>query len=112
MTRQFSTSAKPLGYYTTVATHIEQIFGSHFEQMERFEQFTLLSSLAIFMANHANEENPEYGLYDAYMDAPGGCFEEVENILPEIEQCPDETLLGLCEALVINLRTTKEVNQS
>jgi hypothetical protein len=106
MTRQISTSAKPLGYYVTVPAHIEQSLGSYFQHLTRAEQFTLLATIAGFMAEHSNDDDAQYSLSDAYCDAPGCLGAEFSRLLEEIEQFPDGTILGLCQALVDNLLYT------
>jgi hypothetical protein len=110
MTRQISTSAKPLGYYVTVPPHIEETLGSYFENLNRPEQFALLAAIGMYMSAHAALGINGYSLRDALADTECFVSDELSNRLDDIEGLCDDSILGLCEALIINLRTTKEVN--
>ena len=44
MTRIISTCAKTLGYYVSLPEHIEDTLGSYFENLEKYEQWTLFES--------------------------------------------------------------------
>lgn len=111
MTRTISTTVKPLGYYVTVPRPIEEVLGSHFENLKRYEQYTLLAVFANYMAAHANNENLHYTLLDAYF----GTFDNADlpewtkELLAAIEQLSDGTILALTEALVLNLHYTRVV---
>ncbi|HEY9709391.1 MAG TPA: hypothetical protein V6D48_14400 [Oculatellaceae cyanobacterium] len=115
MTRAISTSAKPIGYYCVLPPHIEDVFGSHFENLERSEQFALLAALTRYIdyAVAADDSNPDgYSLFDAYMDCYNTiCLVDLSDILIEIEQLPDGTVLSLCEALIAHLLYTTEVQR-
>jgi hypothetical protein len=109
MSRQFTTSAKPLGYYVSLPVHIEQTLGSYFENVNRPDQFTLLAAIGMYMSAHAALGINEYTLRDALADTECFVSDELTNCLDEIECLNDNSILGLLEALVINLRTTKSV---
>ena len=109
MTRQLTTSAKPLGYYVSVPRHIEQALGSYFENVNRPDQFALLAALGLYMSAHASMGVDEYSLREALIDTGCCISDELTDCLDEIETWHDDSILGLLEALVINLRTTKEV---
>ena len=111
MTRAISTSVKPLGYYVTVPADIEEALGSHFENLERCEQYTLLAMFAQFMAVHANNNESEESLLNAYFDNPGDAMipDWAKDLLPEIEKLSDGTIIALSEALVLNLHYTRRV---
>jgi hypothetical protein len=112
MTRRISTCAKTLGYYVTVPEPIEQTLGSYFENLSKPEQYSLLATLASYMAEQANAvEDVDYTLHDAYCDAPGALHAEAMQLLPKIEQLPDSTILALCEALVINISRTQVIEE-
>jgi hypothetical protein len=111
MTRAISTSIKPLGYYVTVPPDIEEVLGSHFENLRRCEQYTLLAIFAFFMAVHANNDESEYTLLDAYLDTPGDTIipDWAKDLLPEIEKLSDGTIIAMSEALISNLHYTRVV---
>lgn len=110
MTRTISTSVETLGYYVTLPEHIEDTFGSHFENLQVSEQFTLLATLAGYMANcaHPSDYSPT-SLREVYNDVPGYLSRSVVEVLDEIENQPDGTIIALTEALVLNLHYTREV---
>ncbi len=110
MTRTISTSVDTLGYYVQLPEHIEEEFGSHFENLSKSEQYTLLAVFAGYMANKAHPE--DYGtqsLRDIYNDVPGYLRPALADLLEEIEdlerQC-EGTILALSEALVLNIHYT------
>jgi hypothetical protein len=111
MTRATSTSVKPLSYYVTVPPDIEEALGSHFENLQRCEQYTLLAIFAFFMAVHANNHESEYSLLDAYFETPGDAIipDWVKDLLPEIEKLSDGTIIAMSEALILNLHYTRGV---
>lgn len=111
MTRTISTCAKTLGYYVSLPEHIEDTLGSYFENLEKYEQWTLLAALAVYKAHHSCQLPPsDYSLYDAYIEhAPGGFCNSVEEILPELEQLEqqsDGTLACLIQPLIENILYT------
>jgi hypothetical protein len=113
MTRTISTSVETLGYYVILPPHIEDMFGSHFENLERPEQYTLLATLSLYMAEHAWSDNSDYGLYSAYTEVSGRLSDQVRDILYELqklEQQSEGTLLALTEALVLNIHHTQVVS--
>jgi hypothetical protein len=112
MTRAISTSVKSLGYYVTVPADIEEALGSHFENLQRYEQYTLLAIFAQYMAVHANNDESSYTLLDANLEIPGDAIipDWVKDLLPEIEKLSDGTIIAMTEALVLNLHYTKVVS--
>lgn len=110
MTRTISTCANTLGYYVSLPFHIENVFGSYFENLEKEEQYTLLATLAVYLASRQFEEWDNESLHDIYMEhAPGGFCNSVEEILPELEQLEqqsDGTLACLIQPLIENILYT------
>lgn len=115
MTRTISTSAKPIGYYCVLPPHIEDIFGSHFENLERAEHLALLATLTRYAdyAVTADDDDPEcYSMVDAYLDCYGAiCITDISGLLTEIEKLPDGTILALCEALIAHLLYSTEIER-
>lgn len=111
MTRPISTSAKPIGYYCPLSSQIENAFGSHFENLSKPEQFTLLAIFANFMAEHSFKADSSYTLLDSYCESPGALPSHIAALLPEVETHSDGTILALTEALVAHLLYTKEVQR-
>jgi hypothetical protein len=66
---------------------------------------------AQFMAVHANNNESEESLLNAYFDNPGDAMipDWAKDLLPEIEKLSDGTIIGLSEALVLNLHYTRRV---
>jgi hypothetical protein len=114
MTRTISTTTHPIGYWVSLPDHISEEFGSHFEHLTKPEQYTLLATLAGYMAEAQiciveTGKEPTYGLFDAYADEDGALPKSVAALLEEIEQLDrqcDGTILALTEALVLNIRYT------
>ena len=105
-----STSVQPLGYFVTLPEHIEDTFGSHFENLSVPEQYTLLATLAGYMANCAHESDySPTSLREVYNDVPGYLSSWVVEVLEEIENQTDGTIIALTEALVLNLHYTRVV---
>lgn len=107
MSRQITTSAKPIGYYCTISPHIEAVLGSHFENIERGEMFALLATLANYMAYHYSDENnsfeQEYSLVEAYNEVYAELIADVIEILPDLEALPNESIIGLAHALIAHI---------
>lgn len=111
----FSTSAKPLPFYADGEPPLEALvdkFGSRLEHLDNRSKFLLLSSIALFAAVN----NDQYSLDEAYCDLPNPvCGEEVlmdeelHEMLEPLETLNADNLLGLCEALIAQLRYTREV---
>lgn len=113
MTRTFSTSAKPLPFYADGEAPLEALvdkWGSHLERMERHEKFILLGVIASKFAFDDGET-----LHENYQFAPP--LVHVADVVPvridadivSLEGLSEDNLLGLCEALVAQLRYSKEV---
>lgn len=107
MTRQIATSAKTIGYYCTIPPHIEETLGSHFENLERTEMFTLLATLANYMAYHCSgdsaQDEIEFTMLDAYNQCSGELVADVVEILPDIELLPNGSFIGLAHALIAHI---------
>ncbi len=107
MPRTINTSTNPIGYWVSLPEHIEEEFGSHFENLTKSEQYTLLATLAGYMANSAHTE--EYGaqsLDGIYFDVPGHLPPVIANLLAELEDLErqsDGYILALTEALISNI---------
>jgi hypothetical protein len=110
MTRTISTSAKALGYYVTLPSHIEDALGSYFENLTKPEQYTLLATLTSYLGYQIRlGHDLEFTIWDAYTCTTGEIENEaIELLLPElgaIEVRCNGTLECLIEALVANIRT-------
>ncbi|HEY9650931.1 MAG TPA: hypothetical protein V6C95_09725 [Coleofasciculaceae cyanobacterium] len=106
MTRQITTSAKPIGYYCTIPAHIEETLGSHFENLERTELFALLATLANYMAYHCDENESfeqEYSFVEAYNEVHAELVADVIEILPDLEALPNQSIIGLAHALIAHI---------
>ncbi len=111
----FSTSCKPLPFYADGETPLEELvdkFGSRLEHLDKRSKFLLLSSIAFYAA----VDNDGYTLDDAYCDFPGYVNErevlmtsDLQDMLEPLGTLSADNLLGLCEALISQLRYTKEV---
>jgi hypothetical protein len=115
MTRTFSTSAKPLPFYADGEAPLENLvdkFGSRLEQLDNRSKFLLLSSIALYAA----VDSDQYTLDDAYCDFPGRVngreilmMSDLQDMLEPLGTLSADNLLGLCEALISQLRYTREV---
>jgi hypothetical protein len=110
MTRTINTCAKTLSYYVSLPGHIENLFGSYFENLEKYEQYALLATLAVYLASRQFQEWDNQSLHDIYMERiPGALSGEVEEILPELEQLEQQssgTLACLIQPLIENILYT------
>ncbi len=112
----FSTSCKPLPFYADGEAPLEALvdkFGTRLEHLDKRSKFLLLSSIAFYAA----VDNDGYTLDDAYCDLPNPvCGNEVlmsnelQDMLELLNTLRADNLLGLCEALISQLRYTKEVD--
>jgi hypothetical protein len=106
---KISTSAKPLPFYADGEAPLYVLvdkFGSQLEQLDRRSKFLLLSSIALCAAVDASD----YPLEEAFSDLPfDEMNEELQAMLPQLNTLNGDNLLGLCEALVAQLRYTREV---
>lgn len=114
MTRTFSSSAKPLPFYADGETPLEELvdkFGSRLEGLETYEKLILLAAIATNLAFHEpGEEGEEWSLFDAYQELPcNPVRDELVDSLASLDNLQRDNLLGLCEALVAQVRYTKEV---
>jgi hypothetical protein len=109
----FSTSAKPLPFYADGETPLEVLvdqFGSHLERLDNYSKFVLLASIAITAA----VDDDTLTLPDAYDCIEQSFLDCIINtdliaMLPRLNTLTADSLLGLCEALVAQLRYTREV---
>lgn len=110
----FSSSCKPLGFYADGEPPLEELvdkFGSHLERLTPHDKLILLASLATNLAFHDKDENgEEWSLTDTYQELPCNPInDELVDTLPSIDNLQRDSLLGLCEALVAQIRYTREV---
>ncbi|MBD2124906.1 hypothetical protein NDI39_27505 [Microcoleus sp. ZQ-A2] len=119
----FSTSCKPLAFYADGETPLEELvdkFGSRLEGLANYEKLILLGAIATNLAFHDSDETgEEWSLFDTYQELPcdlrdaaaqrSRVTEELVNSLASIDNLQRDSLLGLCEALVAQVRYTKEV---
>lgn len=109
----FSSSCKPLPFYADGEEPLEALvdrFGSRLEHLDRYSKFILLASIAVTAA----VDDDTLGLPDAYDCIEQSFLDSVINteliaILPHLNNLTADNLLGLCEALVAQLRYTREV---
>jgi hypothetical protein len=114
MTRTFSTSAKPLPFYADGETPLEELvdkFGSRLEGLENYEKLILLATIATNLAFHDSDETgEEWSLFDTYQELPcNPVSDELVDTLGSLNNLQRDNLLGLCEALVAQIRYTLEV---
>jgi hypothetical protein len=110
----FSTSCKPLPFYADGESPLEQLvdkFGSRLEALEAYEKLILLATIATNLAfQETNETEEGWGHLDTYREIPSTTVgAELEATLPSFDALSRDSRLGLCEALVAQLRYTREV---
>ena len=106
-----STSAKPIGYYVSLPEELEEQFGPYFENLDsRGELYTLLHTISTFMVYHSYNDDPDYSLFDAYMDSTGSISMDLEHQLGAIEALPGDNLARLGQALLANIISTQFVD--
>ncbi len=110
----FSTSAKPLPFYADGETPLEELtdkFGSWLEGLTTHDKLILLASIATNLAFHEHDETgEEWSLFDTYQELPcNPVSDELVDSLASLDNLQRDSLLGLCEALVAQVRYTKEV---
>ncbi len=110
----FSTSCKPLAFYADGETPLEELvdkFGSRLEALTPHDKLILLASIATNVAFHDRDENgEEWTLTDTYQELPcNPVNDELVDTLASLDNLQRDSLLGLCEALVAQIRYTKEV---
>jgi hypothetical protein len=109
----FSTSAKPLPFYADGETPLEGLvdqFGSRLERLDNYSKFVLLASIAITAA----VDDDALSLHGAYDCIEQNFLDSIINtdliaMLHRLNELTADNLLGLCEALVAQLRYTREV---
>jgi hypothetical protein len=109
----FSTSAKPLPFYADGETPLEELtdkFGSRLEGLTTHDKLILLASIATNLAFHDRDETgEEWSLFDTYQELPcNPVSDELVDTLGSLDNLQRDNLLGLCEALVAQIRYTKE----
>lgn len=113
MTRTFSTSAKPLGFYADGEAPLEALvdkWGSHLERMTRYEKFILLGVIATkFAFDDADSLNENYQFAPPLVHVADFVPVRIDEDIVALEVLSEDNLLGLCEALVAQLRYSKEV---
>jgi hypothetical protein len=85
-------------------------FGARLEHLDRYSKFILLASIAITAA----VDDDSLGLPDTYDCLEQSFLDEIINtdligMLPQLNTLRADNLLGLCEALISQLRYTREV---
>jgi hypothetical protein len=109
----YSTSAKPLPFYADGETPLEELvdkFGSRLERLTPFNKFMLLATISLAAA-FDDEEASLDAIYDEINEAflPNPLDPELLWLLPKLNTLSADNLLGLCEALVAQVRYTREV---
>jgi hypothetical protein len=97
---KISASAKPLEI-------LVDTFGTQLEAVERTSKFSLLASIALYMATN----DPDYPLESCHEEVAGlsgGVDSDLEAMLPQLGTLSEDSLLGLCESLVSQLRYIRE----
>ncbi len=110
----YTTSCKPLAFYADGETPLEELtdkFGSRLEDLTPHDKLILLASIATNLAFHDRDENgEEWSLFDTYNEIPSAPIaNELLHTLGSLDNLQRDSLLGLCEALVAQIRYTKEV---
>ncbi|AFZ22293.1 hypothetical protein [Allocoleopsis franciscana] len=109
----FTTSCKPLPFYADEPPLEELVdkFGSFFEALTPHDKLILLASIATNLAFHDTDETgEEWSLFDTYQELPcNPVNDELVDTLESLDNLQRDGLLGLCEALVAQIRYTKEV---
>lgn len=110
----FSTSAKPLPFYADGEPALLELvdkFGNQLEGLENYEKLILLATIATNIAFHETDEHDEpWSLLETYQDLPSTTVsDELRDTLPSLDNLSRDNLLGMCEALVAQLRYTREV---
>lgn len=111
----FSSSCKPLPFYCDGETPLEALvdkFGSRLENLDTRSKFLLLASISFYAA----VDSDQYTLDDAYCAFPGRVqgrevlmTSDLQDMLESLGTLEADNLLGLCEALISQLRYTREV---
>lgn len=109
----FSTSCKPLGFYADGEVPLAELvdkFGSRLEGLAPYEKLILLAAIATNLAFHDSDETgEEWSLFDTYQELPcNPVSNELVDTLGSLDNLQRDNLLGLCEALVAQIRYTKE----
>ena len=110
----FSTSCKPLAFYADGEAPLEELvdkFGARLERLTPHDKLILLASIATNLAFHdGNETGEEWSVMDTYKEIPSAPIaNELLHTLASLDNLQRDSLLGLCEALVAQIRYTKEV---
>lgn len=111
----YTTSCKPLPFYADGETPLEELvdkFGSRLENLDTRSKFLLLASISFYAA----VDSDQYTLDDAYCAFPSRVngreilmTSDLQDMLETLGTLSADNLLGLCEALISQLRYTKEV---
>lgn len=108
----FATSAKPLAFYTDAEPPLETLvnkWGSHLEHMRRYEKFILLGVIATKFAFDGGESlNENYQFAPPLVHVADFVPVRIDADIVALEELSEDALLGLCEALVAQLRYSKE----
>jgi hypothetical protein len=109
----YTTSCKPLAFYADEPP-LEELtdkFGSRLEALAPYEKLILLAAIATNLAFHLTDETGEdWTIQESYEDLPScPVSDSLNDSLPSLDALTRDSLLGLCEALVAQLRYFKEV---
>jgi hypothetical protein len=108
----FSSSAKPLGFYAEgePLTALTETYGARLEGMTRYEKFILLGVIASkFAFDDADSLNENYQFAPPLVHVADFVPVRIDADIVALEELSEDALLGLCEALVAQLRYSKEV---
>jgi hypothetical protein len=108
----FSTSAHPLPFMQTgsATRDFGGEWGTYLEMMERHEKFILLGVIATSLAYEDGESLDWHYKYAPPRFHVADCVPvRIDEDIVALEQLSLDNLLGLCEALVAQLRYTREV---
>lgn len=111
---KYTTSCKPLAFYADGEAPLQELtdkFGSRLEALTPHDKLILLAMIATNLAfNNIDETEEVWTLTDTYQELPSNPItDELVETLTSLDNLQRDSLLGLCEALVAQIRYTKEV---
>lgn len=110
----YTTNCKPIGFYTggeSPLAELEDKFGSRLEGLTPHDKLILLGAIATNLAFHDQDKTgEEWSFFDTYQELPcDHVSDELVDTLGALDNLQRDSLLGLCEAIVAQVRYTKEV---